>query len=144
MVSPFTSPSPVSLDHRNPEGDAAQELVPVVVVAEVGALDPALQRQLPVVVLLGEQQLDSHQGLHVILLHQWRDDHLSIIRQRESVSRRDLTGDEYLHGLSCRSRGNTSYQYAPHWGNTASELGCLSVNKTEHVSVREGFTLNVV
>ena len=59
---------PFLLHHLDPEGDAAQELVPFVVVAQVGALHPALHRQLLVVVLLGEQQLHGHQRLHVILL----------------------------------------------------------------------------
>lgn len=56
------------LRNFDPEGDAAQELVPFVVVAEVGALYAALHGQLLVVVLLGEQQLHRHQRLHVILV----------------------------------------------------------------------------
>lgn len=81
------------LHHLDPEGDAAQELVPFVVVAQVGALYPALHRQLLVVVLLGEQQLHSHQGLHVILLQSCKGDgHLSITRPCEDIRGHDLTG----------------------------------------------------
>lgn len=117
------------LHHLDPEGDAAQKLVPFVVVAQVGALYPALHRQLLVVVVLGEQQLYSHQGLHVILLHREGDRHLSIIHSCRDTSGHGLMGGKYLHGLSCRSRGNTSCQCALHWGNTAFVLGCLSVRK---------------
>lgn len=66
------------LHHLDPERYAAQEFIPLVVVAQVAALYPALHGQLLVVVLLGEQQLHSHQGLHVVLLHQDRGDHLLV------------------------------------------------------------------
>lgn len=56
------------LHHFDPEGHATQELIPLIVVAEVGAVDPALHGQLLVVVFLGNQQLYSHQRLQVILL----------------------------------------------------------------------------
>lgn len=62
----------VLLDHLDPEGDAAQVLIPFVVVAQVRALYPALHRQLLVVVLLPQQQLHGHQGLQVIVLHRGR------------------------------------------------------------------------
>lgn len=65
----FDRPFALLLHHLDPEGDAAQELISLVVVAEVGPLYPALHWQLLVVVLLVEQQLHSHQRLHVILLH---------------------------------------------------------------------------
>lgn len=68
FVPLLPAPRPLLLLHLDPEGDAAQELVPLVVVAQVGALHPALHRQLLVVLLLGEQQLHGHQGLHVVLL----------------------------------------------------------------------------
>lgn len=66
---PFTIRFLVLLKHLDSEGDAAQELIPLVVVAEVGSLHPALHYQFLVVVLLGEQQFHSHQRLNVILLH---------------------------------------------------------------------------
>ena len=85
------------LHHLDPEGDAAQELVPFVVVAQVGALYPALHRQLLVVVLLGEQQLHSHQGLHVILLQSCKGDgRLSITRPCEDIRGHHLTGGGVL------------------------------------------------
>lgn len=61
------------LGHLHSERHAAQELVPLVVVLEVGALHPALHRDLSVVVLLGQVQLDGHQGLHVVRLHRQTD-----------------------------------------------------------------------
>lgn len=57
------------LDHLDPEGDAAQVLIPFVVVAQVRAFYPALHLQLLVVVLLLQQQLDGHQRLQVVALH---------------------------------------------------------------------------
>lgn len=69
--SPFTIRFLFFLLHRlDPEGDAAQVLVPFVVVAEVRALYPALHHQLLVVILLVELQFHRHQGLHIILLQQ--------------------------------------------------------------------------
>lgn len=59
--------------HLDPEGDTAQELIPLVVVTEVRALHLALNRQFLVVVLFGEQQLHGHQGLNVGLLREERD-----------------------------------------------------------------------
>ena len=84
---PFYRPSSLLFDHLDPEGDSAQELISLVIVADVRALYPALHRQLLVVVLLGEQQLHSHQGLDVILLYWGWDSHLSIVHHFEDVSR---------------------------------------------------------
>lgn len=76
------------LGDLDPEGDAAQVLIPFVVVAQVRALYPALHRQLLVVVLLPQQQLDGHQGLQVIVLHRGGDGRLSISPRH---GRRQLT-----------------------------------------------------
>lgn len=69
----------ILLDHLDPEGNAAQELVPFVVITEVRALYPALHLQLLVVVLLAEQQLHGHQGLQVVLLQERTDSRRSIM-----------------------------------------------------------------
>lgn len=106
----------------HPEGDAAQELIPVVVVAEVGALDPALHGQLLVVVLFSQQQLDGHHGLHVIHLHRGS---ISCHSNADACGR-NLTAGKYLRELSCHNRGNTSYRNDPRWENSASGPGSLS------------------
>lgn len=62
------------LGHRHPERDAAQELVAVIVVLQVGALHLTLYGDLSVVVLFGQQQLHGHQGLNVLRLQDRRRD----------------------------------------------------------------------
>lgn len=119
----------ILLDHLDLEGDAAQVLIPFVVVAQVRALYPALYLQLLVVVLLSQQQLHGHQGLQVIVLHGRR--RRAFVRKASPRGRLSWQEDGYLHGPSCRSRGSTSYQSAPCWGNTVFGRGRLAVKKSQ-------------
>lgn len=58
------------LRHSDPEGQAAHGLVPFVIVAQVGALQFTLHRQLGVEVPLGQEQLDGDHRLHVVGLEE--------------------------------------------------------------------------
>ena len=58
----------VLLGHQHPEGDAAEEFVPIVVVFEVRSVHPALHHQILTVILLPQQQLHRNQRLNVPLL----------------------------------------------------------------------------
>lgn len=94
----------ILLDHLDPEGDAAQVLIPLVVVAQVRALYPALHLQLLVVVLLCQQQLHGHQGLQVIVLHRGGegDGRLSITPHRKGGGGgwADMRRDTYVGFLA--------------------------------------------